>query len=165
MKQLGFTLIEMVMTMIIIGVLAVFVIPNMGSIKTFEDVAYQDKVRSALQFARASAVAQRRKVCVQLANHDLALSIDTATPEASATSCAVASALPRTLAMPSPDRGCDAANKVCHPSGVTLTATAGAISYAISFSPLGKPSEGVTYTLTGQTAGTITVEAETGYVY
>ena len=161
MKQQGFTLIEMVMTMIIIGVLAVFVIPNMGSIKAFEDVAYQDKVRSALQFARASAVAQRRKVCVQLANNDLALSIDTVTPEASTTSCAVASALPRTLAMPSPDRGCDAANKVCHPSGVTLTATVD----AISFNPLGQPSQPVTYTLTGQAAVTITVEAETGYVH
>lgn len=161
MKQLGFTLIEMVMTMIIVGVLAVFVIPNMGSIKVFEDVAYQDKVRSALQFARASAVAQRRKVCVQLANHDLALSIDTATPEASVTSCTVASALPRLLAMPSPDRGCDAANKVCHPAGATLTATAD----AISFNPLGQPSAAVTYTVTGQSAVTITVEAETGYVH
>ena len=161
MKQQGFTLIEMVMTMIIIGVLAVFVIPNMGSIKAFEDVAYQDKVRSALQFARTSAVAQRRKVCVQLANHDLALSIDTATPEASTTSCAVASALPRMLAMPSPDRGCDAATKVCHPSGVTLTATAD----AISFNPWGQPSEAVTYTVTGQSTLTIKVEAETGYVH
>jgi MSHA pilin protein MshC len=161
LKQRGFTLIEMVMTMVIIGVLAVFVIPNMGSIKAFEVVAYQDKVRSALQFARASAVAERRKVCVQLANHDLALSVDTATPETSTTGCSVASALPRPLDMPSPDRGCNTANKVCHPSGVTLTSTAD----AISFNPLGQPSAAVTYTVTGQSAVTITVEAETGYVH
>ena len=161
MNQRGFTLIEMVMTMIIIGVLAVFVIPNMGSIKAFEDVAHQDKVRSALQFARASAVAQRRKVCVQLANHDLALSIDIATPEDATTTCSLASALPRTLDMPSPDRSCNAASKVCHPSGVTLTATAD----ALSFNPLGQPSQGATYTVTGQSAVTITVEAETGYVH
>ena len=67
--------------------------------------------------------------------------------------------------MPAGDRACGGAtDRICAPSNVTLkqgVATTG----ALSFSPLGKPSAGATYTVTGDTVTTITVEAETGYVH
>jgi hypothetical protein len=50
--------------------------------------------------------------------------------------------------------------KVCAPSGVSLTGTA-----TLTFSPLGKPSSVGAYTVTGDSAENITVEAESGYVH
>lgn len=162
MKARGFTLVELVMTIVVIGVLAVVVLPRLDLLKGFDEVGYRDKVRATLEFARKAAVAQRRQVCVQLASNDLSLTIDNETPELSVSDCTAAISLPRTLNLPAPDKACGGAtNQICNPSGVTLTAP----TAAISISPLGQPSSGVIYTVTGQSAYTITMEAETGYVH
>jgi len=162
LKARGFTLVELVMTLIIVGILAVAVLPRFDLLKGFDEIGYRDKVRSTLEFARKAAVAQRRKVCVQLAGNDLTLTIDNQVPETSNSTCDATTSLERDLDLPAPDRACGGAtNQVCHPTGVTLAAT----SAAISISPLGQPSAGVTYTVTGEAAHTISVEAETGYVH
>ena len=160
MKSRGFTLVELVVTLIIVGILAVVALPRFDLLNAYDEIGYRDKVRSTLEFARKAAVAQRRKVCVQVASDDITLTIDNAVPETSTTICDAATSLARNLNLPAPDSACGgAANKICNPSGVTLTGS------TISISALGRPSSGVTYTVTGQSAHTITVEAETGYVH
>jgi hypothetical protein len=47
------------------------------------------------------------------------------------------------------------------PGGVTLAGSAA----SVSFDDQGRPSAGLTLTITGDTTRTLTVEAETGYVY
>ena len=161
MKCRGFTLIELVMTLIVVGVLAVYVAPKMSLLNGFDDVGYRDKVAATLQFARKTAVAQRRHVCVQLSADDLTLTIDDAAPESTVATCSSATALNRALNLPATDSRCGGAlNKICNPTGVTLTGTVA----AFSISPSGQPTAGVIYTVTGPSALTVVVEAETGYV-
>jgi len=159
----GFTLIEMIMVMVMIGILAVVVIPRLD-IRAFKDVGFRDKARGALEFARKAAVAQRRNVQVSLtgANNDLTFKIDNVGPEAVG-----AGTYPRSLALPATDPACGGAtNKVCVPTGpnsVTLISSLGLVP--LTFSPLGQPSAAATYTVTGASTFTLTVELETGLVH
>lgn len=149
----GFTLIELVMVILILGILAVFVLPRIDLTRGFEEVGLHDAVRSTLEYARKSAVAERRNVRVTLAGNNLTLTIDNVGPETGG-----AGTFPRALALPTPDRRCGGpVNQLCSPPGVALGGPA-----TLDFSPLGRPSAAATYTVTDQPD--ILVEAETGHV-
>jgi MSHA pilin protein MshC len=152
----GFTLVELITVMLIVGILAVVVVPRLGLLKGYDEVGYRDKARATLEYARKSAVAQRRNVLVTLAGNNLTLTIDNVVPEA-----ATAGTYPRALALPTPDRSCGGtSNQICAPGGVTLTGPA-----TLSFTALGAPNAAGAYSASGEAAYTITVEAETGYVH
>lgn len=155
--QSGFTMIELIVMMIVIGIMAVVVLPRFDLLRGFDEVGYRDKVRATLEYARKSAVAQRRNVRVVLAGNSLTLSIDNDIPEGGS-----ANTYPRALVLPARDGACGGAtNQICAPSGVTLSSA----TATLTFSALGKPSVAATYTVTGDGSHTINVEAETGYVH
>jgi len=163
----GFTMIELIMVMLIVGIMAVVALPRLDMLRGFDEIGYRDKVKATLEYARKSAVAQRRNVRVTLAGNNLTLDIETCHPEGTLTStppCAAPIALgtfPRALALPVPDRNCGGVtNRICAPTGVTLAGPA-----TLTFTPLGVPSAAGAYTATGDAAQPITVEAESGYVH
>lgn len=170
--QFGFTMIELIVVMIVIGILAVVVLPRFDLLGGFDEIGYRDKVRATLEYARKLAVAQRRNVCVRTSGNSLELTIENTVPESSAGTCTAAANFPRALTLPAADHACGGAtNQVCAPANVTLKQNGGATGQ-LAFSPLGRPfmtgmavSPTVTYTVTGSAAYTITVEAETGYVH
>lgn len=154
----GFTLIELVMVLVLLGILAVFVLPRVDLTRGFDEVGYRDAVRATLEFARKSAVAERRNVQVNLAGNTLTLTIENLGPENST------GTFPRALALPAPDRRCavPSPNQLCAPSGVSLTSA----TTNLIFTPLGRPQGGsASYTVTGISPWTITVETETGHVH
>lgn len=153
----GFTIIELVMTLIIIGILAAVAIARID-FSAFSERGYHDKLKATLQYARKAAVGQRRYVCVGVSAGIVTFTVDASVPESTPTpfgTCPYAKA----LVLPSPDTDCGGGgNQVCPPSGVTLTATAG----SFQFDAAGRASAAVTFNMTGQPD--ITVEQETGYV-
>lgn len=62
----GFTLVELVVTMIVIGIMAIVAIPRLGGIGAFDARGYADQTEAILRFAQKSALAQRRNVLVVL---------------------------------------------------------------------------------------------------
>ena len=149
----GFTLVELVMVLIILGILAVFVLPRIQLTQGFDQVGFHNAVRATLEYARKSAVAQRRNVRVTLAGNNLTLTIANDIPEGGDASNFV-----RALPLPTPDPRCGGPdNQLCAPTGIILGGPA-----TLDFSPLGRASAGVVYTVTGQPD--ITVTAETGHV-
>lgn len=63
----GFTLIELVLVLVLIGVLAAVAAPRFIGNQAWAARGYVDAARSALEFGRQAAVAQRRWVCVDVA--------------------------------------------------------------------------------------------------
>ena len=150
-------MVELITVMVIIGILGVTVLPRFAQVLVFYETGYRDKVKSSLEYARKSAVAQRRYSCVSIAGNDVLVTIDLGVPEAYLGGCPATA-----LALPADDGDCNpaAANRVCARPGVTLAGPA-----TLTFSPLGAPSAAAVYTVTGGAAQTITVEAETGHVH
>ena len=137
----GFTMIELITVMLVVGVLAVVVLPRFADRGDFQARGFQDETRALLRYAQKSAIAQRRNVCVALGGTGVSLTIDSNTPADG--NCDTA------LAPPSTARG-----------GSGLVPSVG----SFKFQPLGDTDQAanITATITGTT---ITVDFRTGYVY
>ncbi|MFZ3219220.1 MAG: prepilin-type N-terminal cleavage/methylation domain-containing protein [Rhodoferax sp.] len=155
--QRGFTLTELIMVMVLVGVLAVVAAPRIFNTNDFNGRGFHDETLAMLRYAQKTAIAQRRTVCVTFGASTLTLAI-AAAPATS--SCAAPGAL----------RG---------PNGAAPVITAkSTVTYAnpaypeLRFDGLGQPLDATGVALAaGRTlqvsgaASTITVEAVTGYVH
>jgi MSHA pilin protein MshC len=154
----GFTLPELIVTLVLVGILAVFVLPKLTGMSAVRSRSEYDKVLSAITYARKAAVAQRRYACVSVSGTAVTLTIDPNPPESTVTpfggSCPFATA----LNLPSSDKACSAANQTC-----LQYSTVSAVPTSFQFDALGRASTPVTITMSGYPD--ITVEGETGYVH
>ena len=55
-KQLGFTLVELVMTIIIVGIMAVYAVPRLGSLATYDLTNAANELVEAIRFAQESSM-------------------------------------------------------------------------------------------------------------
>jgi MSHA pilin protein MshC len=156
MAQRGFTLIELIMVMVMLGVLAAVAAPKIFDVSAFNARGFHDQTMAYLRFAQKTAVAQRRTVCVSFSSSSLTLSIAAATGSYDCASAA-------TLTGPQGE------------SPVLLSAKS-SVSYgtvpaaAFSFDALGQPisSTGLAVSPVFKVNGvgdSIMVEASTGYVH
>ena len=146
-RATGFTMVELVVTLVIVGLIATIALPRFQDNTAFIQRGFSDEVRAALRYAQKLAIAKRREVCVDFLPGQVALTFNPSTIAGAA--CTSAVNLP----------GQSAPYVVNVPAGIALVPSAN-----FRFNGLGQPSVApVTVTLTGR-ALPITVVAETGYV-
>ena len=87
-RQRGFTAVEMITVLVLVGVLAVVAMPRMDAGLSLRGAAWRDQVQAGLMHARSQAQGHRRLVCLTLATGELRLAIASANP-ASACNTAV----------------------------------------------------------------------------
>jgi Tfp pilus assembly protein FimT len=154
-RAAGFTTVELVMVIVVLGILAVFALPNLSGSSTFRAAAFQDEVAAALRYAQKTAVSHRRLVCATFTTTTVTLTIAAANP---AVACGAT-----TLNAPN---GSSVFARSLDTTNVTTTAVG-----PIYFQPSGiatSDAAGTTIanfntTVTGMTA--ITVVGATGAIY
>jgi MSHA pilin protein MshC len=154
----GFTLAELIVTLVLIGILAVFVAPRFSGMSVIRERSEYDEVRSAITYARKAAVAKRRYACVSVSSTVVTLTIDTNPPESTSVPFGGTCPFGTALDLPSRDKDCSASNQTCLKYSSVSSAPG-----TFQFDPLGRASATVTITMSGHPP--ITVEGETGYVH
>jgi MSHA pilin protein MshC len=151
----GFTLVELVTTLIVIGVLAAFAIPRFTGRTGFESRGFYDQAQGIVRYAQKIAIAQRRSsppnqpVVVTITANSISLCCKNADGSGG----------------PMLDPSTGAALVVNAPSGVTLSPA------TFSFSGSGVPSIGAQLAIAVNSTGVgdinriFFVEAQTGYVH
>lgn len=151
----GFTLVELVVIMVVLGILAVFVAPRFADRRVFDTRGAFDEVGAALRFSRQQAIAQRRMVCVTLSSGGLSIT-RALLPDQSACS---------TTYLANPATGRDYQLQI--PDGITLAASGAtsALPVTIRFDALGRSNAAAGVRVNGDGSLCLSVEAETGYVH
>ena len=148
----GFTLVELIVVIVLVGIVALIAAPRFFSQPTFDAARFHDESISAVRYGQKVALAQRTNVYVVTSASSLALCYDTA--------CTTAVRKPADTA----------AFVVNAPNNITLTGA------SFSFTSLGQPASfaaspialaaNKTLTIGGDgTSRQIVVERETGYVH
>jgi MSHA pilin protein MshC len=150
----GFTLIELVMVMVLVGILSVAIIPRFANKSAFDAKGFFDQSSNMIRYAQKVAIAQRRDVFVNISPNTICL---TYVADTACTSVIVG-------------------NQVINPAdqawfkkdAATFNQAGGVFGATTSFSfnALGKPSAGTSISLTADSVTqTIKVETDTGYVH
>ncbi len=143
----GFTLVELLTTMIVLGILAALVAPRFLGGYGFHDLGFADETRAILRYARHAALARQRSVCVGFTASSVTLTYASAYG-----SGACDTGLPAPSGSPVPYQVSGRGSAAFSP-----------VPANFSFDRLGRPSAAQTINVAG--AAPVVVEAETGYVH
>lgn len=149
--QHGFSLVELITIMVIVGIVAAVAVPRFFDRGTFDSRRYHDESISTLRYAQKVAIAQHRLVCVAFTANGITLTIDSDVPPDGVCNASPAGDLS--------DPSGQTPYVVNAPSGVTLS---GFVT-PMNFDPLGRASAPQDITVSGY-PDHIRVDAETGYV-
>jgi prepilin-type N-terminal cleavage/methylation domain-containing protein len=86
-RQAGFNTIELMVVIVLLGILAVNVMPQTTAMFGVRDATWHDSVLSALRTAQKSAVARRRLTCVTVNATTVVVTTSSVNPAAAGTPC------------------------------------------------------------------------------
>ncbi|MDM7323015.1 MAG: GspH/FimT family pseudopilin [Gammaproteobacteria bacterium] len=143
----GFTLIELVMVMLLLGMLAIVALPRFND-AGFREYGYAEETLSALRYARQTAIAGNAHITVQFSADAFRVCRGDTCP---------GNGYLNNPAVGQPWDG-SAKNRGRAPEGVSIVTTLA----AVTFDGLGRPHTSGSLTIGSHT---LTIEPETGYVH
>ncbi len=166
--QPGFTLVELIAVIVIVGILGTFAASRFMGRSSFDSLAFADQTAALLRYGQKVAIAQNRNVYARVQANGIALCYDSG--------CGATS---RVLAPGGANSGSATTKTVCADTTWACEAPPEQVKVTplpqFYFDPLGKPYLAVpaipdfttrAITVTANTSvRTITIEMETGYVH
>lgn len=143
----GFTLIELVMVMVLIGILAVVALPRLDN-SAFSEYGYAEETLSALRYARQTAIAGNAHITVQFSADAFRVCRGDTCP---------GNGYLNNPAVGQPWDG-SAEKRGRAPAGVSIVTTLA----SVTFDGLGRPHTSGSLTIGSHT---LIIEPETGYVH
>lgn len=151
----GFTMIELIVVVTVIGILAVMVVPRMLDRRDVDALGFRNGAAALLRYAQKMAIAQRRDVCVAFSANDITLTV--ASARGGSDVLAAAPACDTNLTGP------DGVSPARVSRAATATPTFSGSPSSFRFHARGDASLGQTISVTD--GGSIVVEQTTGYVH
>lgn len=161
----GFTLVELVVTIMVVGIMAAVAIPRFADQKGYQSRAFYEQVQEAIKFAQKAALAQRKSVYVT-------------TTATTLTACYVAACGGAgSYAVIDPTTRAALALAAQDQRGVAFSAVTISPATTVVFDGLGRPRSAANVLLTAATTisvnssatgdinRSIIIEPETGYVH
>lgn len=150
-KQRGFTVVELVMVIVLLGVLAAYAAPRLLNVSDFYARGFHDETLGYLRYAQKTAVAHRRTVCIAFSANTLTLTLASA---------------PNVSTCTLPLNGSTGSSVLTARSGISYSP----IPIAFAFNGLGQPIDAsgmlvATQIIKIATTNDITIESNTGYVH
>ncbi len=149
--QAGFTLIELVMVIVLLGILSATALPKFFDVSSYQQQAFFDDTLSAVHYAQKLAVATGCKVQVSITANAYTLN-----SPADRSQCLSSTPV---FSLPVRNPGTGEATYTYSQTGVTLTSD----HSTFYFDALGRASADVQLTIAG--VKTISVVSDTGFVY
>lgn len=155
-KHHGFTLVELVVVMVLLGILAVAILPRLSTSTAFSEAGFHSEVVAALRYAQKTAVSHRRLVCAQLTATTVTLQIAASNPAAACGGSLL--------------RAPNGADAFASTTSTSMTLTTGTLPATLFFQPDGRISTNVAGTslwgagILVANMPAITVSGGTGYV-
>jgi MSHA pilin protein MshC len=156
----GFTLIELIVTMIVVGILAFTVLPRFSTLNAFDAAGFADQVQSVIRFGQKTAIAQRRNVSITYATNAASICSYTGAAAPCNANCSGAAGV-ATVSLPGGS---------FRSAGSSTTMAGG----TLCFDAVGKPYRGLAAIVApfsivvndgGSPLRAIVIEQETGYVH
>ena len=160
----GFTLVELIVTMVVLGIISAVAIPRFADQQGFQSRAFYEQVQGAIAFAQKAAVAQRKSVYVT-------------TTATTLQACYVAACGGAGYAVIDPTTKAALSLAAQDQRGVAFSAVTISPATTFAFDSLGRPRSAanvlltaattisVNSTATGDINRSIIIEPETGYVH
>jgi MSHA pilin protein MshC len=147
-RTAGFTIVEFVTVMVVVGILASFAIPRLTDRYGTDERGFYDQVQAALRYGQKITLATRRNVCVTI--------------NAGTATLALRYRLGAVCGPAVPAPGSNTAYTITAPAGVALSSSSPAFDFDSASG--GGPLPNVTQIVTVGNRR-VTVEAVTGYVH